>query len=168
YNEDFVDLGGKYSKSAAAKWHAIGTRVTTYAAPHTGPENPDVVRRNHGMDLYLCDYDGTNNYILNDHWNDFSGAAYNFRGFNWIYDGTIEPINTIQFAGYREAIDDVKYATLLQQLARKAIATGKTDSVYAGRIALQYLALIDGKKADLNTVRMEMINHILRLRQLVK
>ena len=168
FNEDFVDLGGTYEKAEAAKWHAIGTRVTTYAAPHTGPENPDIVRRNHGLDLYLSDYDGTYNYILNNRWNDFTGAAYNFRSFSWVYDGSLEPINTIQFVGYREAIDDVKYATLLQQLARKAIATGKTENVYAGRIALQYLALIDGKKADLNTVRLEMINHILHLRKLVK
>ena len=120
------------------------------------------------MDLYLCDFDGTNNYELDGGWNDFRGATYNFRGFNWIYPGTIEPINTIQFEGFREAIDDVKYATLLQQLARKAIATGKTENVYAGKIALQYLALIDGKKADLNTVRLEMINHIMRLRTMVK
>ena len=168
YNEDFVNYGGSYDKDSAAKWHAIGARITTYAAPHTGPENPDVVRRNHGMDLYLCDFDGTNNYELDGGWNDFRGATYNFRGFNWVYPGTIEPINTIQFEGFREAIDDVKYATLLQQLARKAIATGKTDNVYAGRIALQYLALIDGKKADLNTVRLEMINHIMRLRTMVK
>jgi len=106
--------------------------------------------------------------MLNSRWNDFTGAAYNFRSFSWVYDGSLEPINTIQFVGYREAIDDVKYATLLQQLARKAIATGKTEYVYAGRIALQYLALIDGKKADLNTVRLEMINHILRLHSMLK
>jgi hypothetical protein len=112
YNEDFVNYGGSYDKASAAKWHALGARITTYAAPHTGPENPDVVRRNHGMDLYLCDFDGTNNYELDGGWNDFRGATYNFRGFNWIYPGTIEPINTIQFEGFREAIDDVKYATL--------------------------------------------------------
>ena len=168
YNEDFVNYGGSYNKASAALWHFFGARITTYAAPHTGPENPDLVRRNHGMDLYLSDFDGTNNYKLDGDWNDFRGATYNFRGFNWIYYGTIEPINTIQFEGFREAIDDVKYATLLQQLARKAIATGKTENVYAGKIALQYLTLLDGKKADLNTVRLEMINHIMRLRSMVK
>lgn len=168
YNEDFVNYGGSYSKEAAATWHKFGARITTYAAPHTGPENPDVVRRNHGMDLYLCDHDGTNNYEVDGGWNDFRGAVYNFRGFNWIYYGTIEPINTIQFEGFREAIDDVRYATLLQQLAQKAIASGKTENVYAGKMALQYLALLDGKKANLDATRLEMINHIMRLRTMVK
>ena len=33
YNEDFVNYGGSYDKASAAKWHAIGARITTYAAP---------------------------------------------------------------------------------------------------------------------------------------
>ena len=41
------------------------------------------------------------------------------------------------------------------------------DEVYAGKLALQYLALLDGKKADLDTVRLEMINHIMRLRDMM-
>ena len=167
YNEDFVNYGGYYSKEESAKWHAMGGRITSYANPHTGPENPDMVRRYHGMDLYLCDNDGTNNYEIDGGWNDFLGADYNFRGFNWIYPGTVEPINTIQFEAFREAIDDVKYATLLRQLANKAIASKNMDEVYAGKLALQYLALLDGKKADLNTVRLEMINHIMRLRDMM-
>ena len=167
YNEDFVAYGGSYSKEEAAKWHAFGARITSYASPHTGPENPDIVRRNHGMDLYLCDHDGTNNYEIDGGWNDFLGADYNFRGFNWIYPGSEEPINTIQFEAFREAIDDVKYATLLKQLAGKAVESGNADAAYAGKIALQYLALLDGKKADLNTVRIEMINHIMRIRSMI-
>ena len=150
YNEDFVNYGGGYSKEASDKWHAFGGRITSYAAPHTGPENPDFVRRTHGMDLYMADCDGTNNYILNEcSWNDFIGTEYNFRSFNWIYPGIEAPIDTIEWEGYREAIDDVRYATLLKQLANKAIATGKTENIYQGRMALQWLVLLDPKKCDL-------------------
>ena len=101
-------------------------------------------------------------------WNDFNGAEYNFRTFNWAFPGTIEPVNTLPFEAFREAIDDVRYATLLRQLAEKAINSGKTQNLYAGRQALQYLALLDAQKADLNTARLEMIRYILKLRNYVK
>jgi hypothetical protein len=113
----------------------------------------------------MADCDGTNNYILNEcSWNDFIGTEYNFRSFNWIYPGIEAPIDTIEWEGYREAIDDVRYATLLKQLANKAIATGKTENIYQGRMALQWLVLLDPKKCDLNAVRMEMISYILKLK----
>jgi hypothetical protein len=169
YNEDFVNYGGSYTKEAAAKWHAFGARITSYANPHTGPENPDFVRRTHGVDLYLADQDGANNYMVSgSDWNDFIGTEYNFRAFNWVYPATDRHVDTIQFEGFREAIDDVRYATLLKQVAHRAIATGKTENVYAGRMALQYLALLDGKTCDLNGVRIEMANAILRLMDLLK
>ena len=169
YNEDFVNYGGNYSKEAAAIWHAFGARITSYASPHTGPENPAFVRRTHGLDLYLADQDGSNNYMVSgSEWNDFLGAAYNFRAFNWVYPATDRHVDTIQFEGFREAIDDVRYATLLQQTARAAIATGQTDHVYAGRMALQYLALLDGKRCDLNAARLEMIDTILSLQSMMK
>jgi len=164
YNEDFVNYGGKYSKESSAKWHAFGARITSYAAPHTGPENPDFVRRTHGIDLYQADSDGTNNYILNGFpWNDFADRAINFRSFNIVYPGIDAPIGTLAWEGFREAIDDVRYATLLKQLAHKAIATGKIDSMYSGKMALQWLALLDGKTCDLNAARLEMISYILKL-----
>ena len=169
YNEDFVNYGGSYSKEAAALWHAFGARITSYASPHTGPENPDFVRRTHGLDLYLADQDGCNNYMVNgSSWNDFLGADYNFRAFNWVYPATDRHVDTIQFEGFREALDDVRYATLLQQLARAAIDTGRTEHVYAGRLALQYLALLDGKTCDLGAARIEMVNTILALQALAK
>ena len=49
-----------------------------------------------------------------------------------------------------------------------AINSGKTQNLYAGRQALQYLALLDAQKADLNTARLEMIRYILKLRNYVK
>lgn len=165
YNEDFLNYGGKYSRESADIWHAIGGRMTSYAAPHTGPENPDFTRRTHGFDLYMANCDGTNNYMWNGSpWNDFAGAEHNFRAFNMVYPGREKPIDTLQWEGFREGIDDVRYATLLKQLANQAIATGKTEKVYAGRKALLWLATQDSKTCDLNTLRLEMIARILQLR----
>jgi len=168
YNEDFINYGGAIEKTTAAKWHAVGARIVNYAYPHTGPENPDFVRRTHGMDVYLSDSDGIGNYIINGFpWNDFLGGQSNFRSFNMIYPGTEGPIETIQWEGLREAVDDVRYATLLRQLATKAIATGKVDNIYQGRLALLWLETLDAKTADLNAVRMEMISYILKLKSLL-
>lgn len=169
YNEDFVTYGGHTSAEAARPWHEMGARITVYANPHTGLENPDFVRREHGLVLYKDDQDGTNNYMVSgSEWNDFVGESYNFRGFNWIYPATDGPIETIQFEGFREALDDVRYATLLKQLATEAAKSDKTELMYAGKIALLWLAGLDVKKTDLNTARLEMIQQILKLRNMLK
>ena len=164
YNEDFCNSAGEPTREKAAKWHSFGSRITTYAWPHTGPENPDCMRRVHGLVLFKANYDGIGNYILScSQWNDFIGEEYNFRCFNMTYPTRDGVIDTIEWEGIREAVDDVRYATKLQQLARKAIASGKVDAVYAGRKALQWLELIDERTADLNAVRLEMINTIIKL-----
>lgn len=166
YNEDFVNYGGAFSKDDAEAWHAMGARITSYANPHTGPENPDFARRAHGFELYRSNADGMNNYMLDGSpWNDFAGEEYNFRAFNMIYPGREHPIDTLQWEGMREGIDDVRYATLLKQLANKAIESGKTENVYAGKKALLWLATRDPKTVDLNALRVEMIATILKLRE---
>lgn len=168
YNEDFVTYGGHTSAEDARPWHEMGAKITVYANPHTGLENPDFVRREHGLVLYKDDQDGTNNYMVSGSgWNDFVGESYNFRGFNWIYPATDGPIETIQFEGFREALDDVRYATYLKQLATEAMASSSTDAVYAGKLAMLWLARLDTKTSDLNTVRLEMINRIMDLRKIL-
>lgn len=169
YNEDFVNYGGHFSKEDAEAWHAMGSRITSYANPHTGPENPDFSRRAHGYELYRSNADGINNYMLDGSpWNDFAGAKYNFRAFNIIYPGKEHPIDTLQWEGMREGIDDVRYATLLKQLAHQVIETGKTENVYAGKKALLWLATQDPKTVDLNALRMEMIAIILNFREILQ
>lgn len=168
YNEDFLNYGGSYTRESSDTWHDFGTKISSYAAPHTGPENPDYVRRTHGFDQYKANTDGTINYMLNGSpWNDFAGAEYNFRAFNMVYPAKDGPIDTLQWEGFREGLDDVRYATLLKQLANKVIATGKTENVYAGRKALQWLTMQDSKTCDLNTLRLEMIARILSLREIL-
>ena len=167
FNEDFVNFGGRITGKDTDTWHEAGVRITSYADPHTGIENPDFVRRTHGLYPYLIRSDGTMNYMVcGSDWNDFIGGAGNFRSFNWIYPGTFRPVETIQYEAFREAVDDVRYATLLKQLAEKALHSEKTEHIYRARAALLRLAQIDPETCDLNTVRMEMIRHILELRNL--
>jgi len=164
YNEDFINCPGEPTRERAAKWHAMGCRITNYAAPHTGPENPDFMRRVHGLQLFHANYDGIGNYKLScSSWNDFLGEKYNFRRFNMTYPTRDGVIDTLAWEGVREAVDDVRYATRLKALARAAIATGKTENVYAGRRALQWLDQVDPKRVNLDTARLEMINRITAL-----
>lgn len=165
YNQDFSNYGGAVTPEAVRQWHAMGSKVTIYAMPHTGPENPDLIRRSHGMVPYKADLDGTCNYkyyeAVNNIWNDF--ATDGFRTFNLVYPTRDDVIDTIAWEGFREGVDDIRYATKLRQSAAEALRSGNIDTVYAGKKALQWLALMDAKNVDLSTMRMEMINHILKI-----
>lgn len=170
YSEDFVNHGGWTDRGEAARWHAVGARVSSYAAPHTGPENPDFMRRAHGMAIYKAGQDGTFNYMLYEHgpniWNEFGRGPY--RSFCMVYPTKTDVIDTLAWEGYREALDDVRYATLLKTLAVKVVAAGGVENVYAGRKAILWLEEFDEKTGDLNTMRLEMIQRILDLRAILK
>jgi len=164
YAEEISNYPGLIKRENAAKWHALGHCIMSYASPHTGPENPEFSRRNHGMLLYKAWYDGSGNfqYYDRDSWNDFTGE---YRRLNIVYPTQNGVIDTIAWEGFREGIDDVRYATLLKMLAEEAIATKKVDTVYAGKKALIWLELFDEKTAGLDTMRLEMINYILDLQE---
>lgn len=171
YNEDFGTRAGFAKQETARKWHAIGARITSYAGPHTGPENPDYIRRTHGMQLYKADYDATMNYIYylvggENIWNEFDHGVY--RCFNMVYPTRDGVIDTIQWEGLREGIDDIRYATKLRELAAQAVASKDVNVQYTGKLALQWLSLLDENKADLNSVRLEMINYILEIQSALK
>ena len=78
------------------------------------------------------------------------------------YSGVID---TLQWEGFREGVDDIRYATALVKLAREAAKSPKTELRYAGNKALQYMASIQRDSDGLDACRAEMIRHILGLRK---
>lgn len=164
YADDFRVGGGFASLRESDFMHRIKGKIGNYAGPHTGPENPDYMRRMHGMNLYKKDYDMMYNYgYIEGDWNDLHSYCYRITLVYETKDGFID---TLPWEGMREGIDDIRYATLLKQLAEKAIAEGKqkdTEKYYTGRKALQYLACVDEEKCDLPAVRLEMIRHIMAI-----
>ena len=60
----------------------------------------------------------------------------------------------------REALDDIRYATL-RQLSAKAMASESMDTVYLGRAATTWLAQVDYMRSDMDTLRYEMIRRCL-------
>lgn len=167
----YANHGGWPNKKTADMWHSVGAKVASYAGPHTGPENPDVFRRWEGMARYKEHYDGSFNYKLysahhsslwqrqkGNVWNDFLGGA--FRGFNMAYPTVEGLIDTLAWEGFREGIDDIRYATKLKQVAAEAEAGKNAKAQVAAKTALTWLEDTDAKRTDLNAMRMEMIAHI--------
>ena len=138
-------------------------RMGWYASQHVGAENPAFNRRQYGMGPYLAGFGCNYNYAHHlQGWNDTEEGLY--RPMNFVYGSGNGCIDTLQWEGFREGIDDIRYATLLKTLALKQIKEGTTRGRYAGRLALKLLADAKNDGCDLTTFRYEMISHIQKLR----
>ncbi len=89
------------------------------------------------------------------------------RGLMIVYPADHDIIDTLAWEGCREAVDDIRYATLLRQLAEKARASGDTETVYAGRAALAWVAQVDHRRSSLESLRLEMVRRILDIQALL-
>ena len=61
-------------------------------------------------------------------------------------------------------MDDVRYVTTLEHAIRQAKGSGDKDKIEAAARAEEYLATLDVETRDLDTVRMEIVEHILSLK----
>lgn len=155
------------SESEKARHHNdVGfAHVAFYAGQHNGVENPDYVRRQHGLLSYLSGFTAVHNYMFAyGPWNDLSSTLY--KPMVLAYPISNGLVDTLAWEGFREGIDDVRYATYLLQQADAAAASDDLDRIYAGRKVRMWLSLMDGRSADLAQVRLEMINKILELTRL--
>jgi len=163
--QDLLICSGYPSKDEAAKWHSVGHKIWCYANPQAGVENPEVYRRNFGLLLWKANYDGASTFIYHwahGHvWNDFDNPT--FRDHNFTYPTANGVIDTIAWEGYREGIDDIKYATTLKIEIEKAKKSGNKKLREVALSAEKYLEFCDVKKGDLDTIRLEIIRYILKL-----
>ncbi len=168
--QNFHSWAGKPTRERAQKWHSTGGRIGSYAYPFSGPEDPLLWRRNQGLLHYKANYDASGVYAYSEGrlniWNDFI-ETNTYRSFCMVYPTKDGVIDTIAWEGFREGIDDIRYATLMKLLAEEAIASGCIDARYEGRKALVWLELMDEENANLDTVRMELINNILNLQNVI-
>ena len=139
--------------------------VGWYANPHCGPECPDYFRRIHGLSAWKAGYDVAANYCWwRNNWNDMA-VPYepNLRAIVCIYGAADGILDTLAWEGMREGLDDIRYATLLKQLALKAAKSEDGQVLAKGRRVLSFLAYWDGYRDDPDAFRAECINHILDL-----
>lgn len=157
-------LGGyPDDKDRIRPWNELGDRyVGFYAGQHTGAENPQFIRRQHGLLGYLSNLSMVYNYeFATGSWNDRATNLYRPMVVAYLNHGGL--VDTLQYEGFREGIDDMRYATKLKQLIKEAEASGNVGrKVEAGK-ASQYLALLKGDEMDLEQVRAEIIEYILKL-----
>ena len=152
--------------SSTALWNQIGgSHIAWYACMHVGPENPAFNRRQYGLGAYLAGYSALCNYAHHLGPYDDDSEGYRPMVFAYgIYDGVLD---TIQWEGFREGIDDIRYATLMTDLARRAARSDVLETRYEGRKALQLLARFNRESGDLNACRLEMTRNILKLRKIL-
>lgn len=171
--EQFLNWVGEPTREKADAWHAFGEdkMITNYALPHTAPENPDFMRQRHGMWPYKANYDAIYNYIYYENWN---GTAWNdeidgtFRNLTIVYPTKTDIIDTTAWEGFREGIDDTRYATKLKQLAQEAIASGDAERIAAATKAEAWLEETDERSTNSSLLRLEMIYHILTMLKLAE
>lgn len=153
------------SQADAAQWHSAGGKIFCYANPQTGPENPEVFRRNYGFYLWLQNYDGAMTYAyqhaFGNIYNDFDHATYREHVFSYPTADGVLP--TLAIEGYREGINDIRYGTLLKTLIETNART-EGHKAETARRAAEWLKRIDTAR-DLEAVRTEMIAFILELHE---
>ncbi len=158
------------SKAKAEHFNALGgdNYFGWYACHHVGVENPAFIRRQYGMGAYRAGLSCHYNYAHHlQGWNDVSQEIY--RPMMFVYGVGNGCLDTLQWEGFREGMDDIRYATKLQQLAQPlARSMDNLKARYAAKKALQFLADLDGDDYDLTTTRLEMIRHILKLMEVSK
>ena len=136
-----------------------------YASQHVGVENPAFCRRQYGFGPYRAGLSCSSNYAHHlQGWNDRGHNLY--RPMMLVYGAGHGCIDTIAWEGFREGLDDIRYATKLLQLAKPLARSKDVKARYAAKKALQLLADADGDDMDLTTLRLEMIRHIETLRSL--
>ena len=152
------------SAKTAAKFNACGGErwMGWYASHHVGPESPAFNRRQYGFGPYRAGLSCNYNYAHHlDGWNDIATDGY--KPMMLVYGSGDGCIDTLAWEGFREGLDDIRYATLLKSLAEKLAADERAAARYASRLALKLLADADGDDEDLQTLRLEMIEWIERL-----
>jgi len=153
----------------AERWHAIGNQITAYCAPFIGPDNPDLMRGTHGLKPFRCNYNGWWElaYCADKYhaWNDLYGYDTTYRTFRVTiatYKGPT--INTVAFCGLRDGQNDVRYATVMYQLADECFASGKPENMVVARRAIGWFRELPfPDSGDLDKARAGMTYHILAM-----
>ena len=175
FNLDLVDIPVQ-ARQTVNGWKAKAVhdanpdaRVGWYSDPHSGPENPDMTRRLYGLQTWRADYDMTMQYILfRENWNDFwIPDEPHLRGLMFVYPQSRGLIDTLQWEGLREGMDDVRYATYLRELCAEGMKSADIDAVYAARAASTWISQVDCERASLDYLRLEIIRRIMILRKLL-
>ena len=173
--QDMFVCAGYPSREEAAKWHSKSKKIVCYASPQGGLEKPETYRKNYGLLLWQMDYDGAMTYIY--HWGRDKLRTWDdplsgmWKAHNMVYPTLNGVVDTLQWEGYREGVDDVRYMTTLLKTIHSASKNGNKEARKAAMKAQDYLAIL--KEGDVNVsntnmkdVRSRIVDHIMSLHAL--
>ena len=172
---DIQDMHASTGISAdeARRWRAAGADVINYADPVPGGENPLWFRRKVGLMMYKTGLDGQMLHGFRNGrtpWNEWAedwGGDGNYRNFAVCYPMRGGQIYSLSWEGMREAYDDVRYATRLQQLALANIDSESIPLKREARRAMLWLERLDPATTDIDMARNGIIDRILLLQDAI-
>ncbi|MDP7396455.1 MAG: hypothetical protein QGF67_11610 [Lentisphaeria bacterium] len=156
---DLLDLAVSSGGEDPEKWHGVGHLIFSYANPQVGIEQPETYRRNYGLGLWKGGYDGAMDYAYQ---HAFGPSFYadddaNWRDYVFAYPTVDGVIDTIQWEGFREGVDDVRYLTTLLKEIERAKAADDKDAL--AKEAEEWVATMD-PGGDLQALRAKMVEYI--------
>ena len=160
---DLVDIAiwhGKLNPLFAKNMHKLYHKAWSYGNPQCGKEEPETYRRNYGLALWKADYDGVCDYAYQctmgkKIWDDFDFERY--RDHVMAYPTINGVIPTIQWEGFREGVDDVRYLTSLFYKVKT-----KDGEKQANNKIKQFLNILD-KNLSLHQIRYKIASEIVKL-----
>ncbi|MGE5430856.1 MAG: T9SS type A sorting domain-containing protein [Syntrophomonadaceae bacterium] len=156
---DVANIQQDLRPDQAQKYHSKGNKIFSYSNPQVGQENPELYRRNYGLALWKAGYDGAMNYayqkFYNSEWNDFDNSRYREETFTYATSNGI--LGTIEWDGFREGVDDVRYLSTLLNKIDSLKKAGKDVST-----AEAFVNSIDPTQ-DMDQTRSQIIDQILNL-----
>ena len=166
--QDMNSDAGNPSRERAENWHAVGGAVISYCFPFPSSENPQMFRRWNGFERYKkFRYDGNmlHGFVtrMYDEFRDDPGGDGNYRNFCVAYPRRNGHIYTLAWEGWREAYDDLRYATKLKQLCVPLRDSPDIPLRTEARRQLAWLDRQDGSYTDLNALRRGLIDRILTI-----
>ena len=159
---DLPILAGPHNPDMARRVHEQGHRIGIYAFPQVGSELAEDYRRNYGIGLWQAGYDVAMTYAYQHAfghiWNDFDNEEHKDHNFAYPADGGV--IDTLSFEGFREAVDDSRYAATLMAVAEAALPDpARRARAEEARRWIQTVSTL----GDLDALRREIVERILRL-----
>ncbi|MFH0962679.1 MAG: sugar-binding protein [Planctomycetota bacterium] len=163
---DAFVVGGPPNVELARTLRDAGVRLYSYDNPQCGIEVPLTFRRNFGLLLWKAGYSGAMDYAYQHGfgrhiWNDFdANPPYNYRDHLMAYPTSDGVVGTLEWEGFREGADDVRYLSTLLG----AIEDAKKDPARAARAKEieTWTQRID-PSGDLDDLRSKIVEHILEL-----
>ncbi len=116
---DLVINGTPFEVELNRRYKNQGTQVYLYNRPQVGKEDAFTYRKNYGIMAWQVDADGVMDYAyqhsMGQIWNDFDDDK--FRDHVFAYPTSDGLVGTIQWEGFMEGVNDVKYLSTLIKLA---------------------------------------------------